>query len=276
MNSAWQFLNTTGGFAPIRSLSWQGGRVHVNDTAHVVPLQPPTAFGATTLDAGDIVDHLRLRRVPAATAVRDSLGFASGALAFRLSIPAQSHRDVWIALPARRAGRATQRTVAEANAALAVITRQWRTRLDSIPIALPPSGAPIVQAMRSSLAHILLNRDGPRIQPGSRSYERSWIRDGALTSAALLRIGGTREVREFIEWYAPFQYDNGKVPCCVDHRGADPVPEHDSHGQLIYLIAEYVRLTADTGVAIEHWPRILARGRVHRHPAPPAPHSRIR
>src|SRR5688572_23052164 len=257
VNSAWQFLNTTGGFSAIRSIVWRGGRVHVNDTAHVVPLQPPAAFGATTLDAGNIVDHLRGGRLPPAPAASDSRGFASGALAFPLTIPAGPHRDVWIALPARRAQALPPRTGAEANASLNVVRRQWQARLDSIPIVLPPSGAPIVRAMRSSLAHILLTRDGPRIQPGSRSYERSWIRDGALTSAALLRIGGTREVREFIEWYAPFQYDNGKVPCCVDHRGADPVPEHDSHGQLIYLIAEYVRLTGDTSIARTNWPRIV-------------------
>jgi F5/8 type C domain-containing protein len=257
VNSAWQFLNTTGGFSPIRSIVWRGGRVHVNDTAQVVPLEAPRAFGATMLDAGDIVDHLRAGRLPAATTARDSLGFASGALAYPLSIAARSHRDVWIALPARRAPASVLRTVAEANASFNVTKRQWQARLDSIPIVLPASGAALIQAMRSSLAHILLNRDGPRIQPGSRSYERSWIRDGALTSAALLRIGGTREVREFIEWYAPFQYPNGKVPCCVDHRGADPVPEHDSHGQLIYLIAEYVRLTGDTAIARENWHRVL-------------------
>jgi hypothetical protein len=257
VNSAWQFLNTTGGFSPIRSIVWRAGRVHINDTAHVVPLQAPSGFGATTLDAGDIVDHLRNGRLPTATTAGDSLGFASGALAFPLTIPARAHRDVWIALPSRRVGASMRRTAAQANASLEAAKRHWRARLDSIPIVLPPSGAPIVRAMRSSLAHILLNRDGPRIQPGSRSYERSWIRDGALTSAALLRVGGTREVREFIEWYAPFQYDNGKVPCCVDHRGADPVPEHDSHGQLIYLIAEYVRLTGDTAIARTNWPRIV-------------------
>ncbi|MDQ4080471.1 MAG: coagulation factor 5/8 type domain-containing protein, partial [Gemmatimonadota bacterium] len=237
---------------------WSAGRARVNDTAHVVPLGRPSAFRATTLDAGDIVDHLRAGRLPTATLARDSLGFASGAFAFPLTIPAGEHRDVWIALPSRRAGTSAPRTVAQATAAVEAMTRHWGARLDAIPISLPASGASIVNAMKSSLAHILLNRDGPKIQPGSRSYERSWIRDGALTSAALLRIGGTREVRQFIDWYVPFQYDNGKVPCCVDHRGADPVPEHDSHGELIFLIAEYVRITGDTAVARVHWRNVVA------------------
>ncbi len=63
-------------------------------------------------------------------------------------------------------------------------------------------------------------------------------------------------MREFIEWYAPFQYPNGKVPCCVDHRGADPVPEHDSHGELIYLIAEYYRYTHDRALLERMWPHV--------------------
>ena len=39
-------------------------------------------------------------------------------------------------------------------------------------------------------------------------------------------------------WYAPYQFASGKVPCCVDARGADPVPENDSQGEFIYAVAE--------------------------------------
>src|SRR5207342_397510 len=92
----------------------------------------------------------------------------------------------------------------------------------------------------------------------SRSYERSWIRDGALTSTALLRLGQADVVREFIEWFAPYQYGDGKVPCCVDWRGSDPVPEHDSHGEFIYLVAEYLRITGDRALAERMWPHVKA------------------
>jgi len=63
-------------------------------------------------------------------------------------------------------------------------------------------------------------------------------------------------VREFIDWYAKFQFDNGKIPCCVDSRGADPVPENDSHGQFIYLVAEYFRHTGDRDVLVRLWPNV--------------------
>jgi hypothetical protein len=110
--------------------------------------------------------------------------------------------------------------------------------------------------MRSNIAWILVNRDGPAIQPGSRAYSRSWIRDGALTSAALLRLGHESVARDFLEWFAPFQFDDGKVPCCVDRRGADPVPENDSHGELLFLAGEYWRFTGDGRTIEKVWPHL--------------------
>ena len=62
----------------------------------------------------------------------------------------------------------------------------------------------------------------------------------------MLKSGITEEVRAFIEWFVEYQYDSGKVPCVVDFRGPDPVPQHDSPGQLIFLIKEYFDYTKDT------------------------------
>jgi hypothetical protein len=106
------------------------------------------------------------------------------------------------------------------------------------------------------LAYILVNRDGQGIQPGSRSYERSWIRDGSLTAAALLRFGLQDEAREFVEWYAPFQFQSGKVPCVVDRRGPDPVPENDSHGQYIMAVMNVYRFSGNQAYLEMHWPRV--------------------
>jgi hypothetical protein len=77
-----------------------------------------------------------------------------------------------------------------------------------------------------------------------------------LTSTALLRLGKTEIVRDFLLWFVGFQYPDGRVPCCIDHRGADPVPEHDSHGELIYLAAEYYRYTGDRETAQRVWPAV--------------------
>ncbi len=122
----------------------------------------------------------------------------------------------------------------------------WKAKLNHIKFNLPQSADRIVNTYKSNLAYILINRDKAGIQPGSRSYERSWIRDGALTSSALLKSGIVDEVKDFIDWYTANQFENGKVPCVVDSRGPDPVPENDSHGEMIYLIREYFNFTKDT------------------------------
>ena len=130
--------------------------------------------------------------------------------------------------------------------------------MNLVTLRVPEAEARIANTVRSALAHILIERDGPALQPGPRSYRRTWIRDGALMSSALLRLGHADEVKEFLRWYAPRQFDSGKVPCCVDARGADPVAENDSHGELIYLAAEVERYTHDRALLEELWPRIAA------------------
>jgi len=137
------------------------------------------------------------------------------------------------------------------------IARDWREKLHRVTIDI--AGAPeIANTIRTSLAYMLIHRDGPALKPGSRSYDRAWIRDGSLMAALLLRLGHEREAKEFAEWFAKYQYENGKVPCCVDSRGADPVPENDSHGELIYIIKEIERLTHDDAFARRMQPHVDA------------------
>ncbi|MGI8549115.1 MAG: discoidin domain-containing protein [Gemmatimonadaceae bacterium] len=265
VNAPWQFLNTTGGFAPVRSLAYDGKVIRVNreqpgrgQTA--IPITRPDAFGAATFDAGGVYASMRKDSVPTAQATADSLGRADGALAYRLDIPANDFRDVIVAVPfgtvAPPAALTNAQAVAFADSALARTRAQWAEQVDRVVVDLPASAGKLARTLRSMQAYILINQDGPAIQPGSRSYERSWIRDGALTSEALLRTGHADRVRAFLEWYAPYQYANGKVPCCVDARGADPVPEHDSDGEFIYLVSEYYKYTRDTSVLVRMWPHV--------------------
>jgi hypothetical protein len=265
VNPSAQFLNGSGGAAIVRDIARAGPMVTVNDSIIVESFTPATAFGAAAFDQGNVVDALRRGRLPAAQAVHDPLGAASAALSYPLTVAPGGKADVWVTArmsPGPLQAFPESFTRAEADAAgerlLAEISRNWETTLNRVAIDLPPSGHRIADAIRSNLAFILINRDGPAIQPGSRSYERSWIRDGSLTSAALLRLGHADDVRAFAEWYARFQYPSGKVPCCVDHRGADPVPENDSHGELIFLIAEYARHTGDRAFLERQWPHVRA------------------
>lgn len=256
VNPPWQFLNVAGGFAPIRSIAWDGRAAQVNGERHrVVPLTPPSAFGASSFENGEIVSRLADGALPREASASDPAGFASAAFAWDLEIPPGGTRDVLVVVPLGASTPSLPHDPArDFEARRSAVASSWRQKLDRVSFRLPAAAEPIASAARANLGWILVNRDGPAIQPGSRAYARSWIRDGALTSAALLRLNHAEEVREFLRWFAPFQFASGAVPCCVDRRGADPVPENDSHGELLFLAGEYFRFTGDRRTLEEVWP----------------------
>lgn len=272
VNPPWQFLNLAGGVARIDSISLQGSSVRVSGNKFVRSLASPSGFGALGFADGNIVDWLRAGRLPPSGTVIDSTGHASAAFSYQLELgPHSSSSPIDIAVPlhggdlnlARLLSTATPpATLFPGQGERAVSSQldrtsaEWRQKLGPTSIVLPPSAARYTQTLRTQLADILINRDGPAIQPGSRSYSRSWIRDGSLTSTALLRLGHDQDVKDFIDWFAGYQYDNGKVPCCVDEHGATPVPENDSHGEFIYAVAEYYRHTGDKAELEKMWPHV--------------------
>jgi hypothetical protein len=140
------------------------------------------------------------------------------------------------------------------------IEARWRDALHRVAIDIP-SAPDIANTLRTSVAYMLIEKKGAALQPGARSYDRAWIRDGALMASLLLRLGHADVAKAFAEWFAKYQYEDGKVPCCVDHRGADPVPENDSHGELIFLIAEIHRYTHDDAFVRRLWPHVDAAAR---------------
>jgi len=246
VNPPWQFLNTPGGFAKTESIRETGGVTRV-DGQQIMAITLRRRFGAATFEEGNIVDFLRRGQVPLRRSVKDTHGFASAALEW--SIAPRSTRNIWIAVPMH-----DRSPIEDPLRALSRTAREWDEKLNRVVIDVPDRR--LSDTIRATLAYILINRDGAAIQPGSRSYERSWIRDGSLTSAALLRLGHAEDVRQFVEWFAAYQFPNGKVPCCVDLRGADPVPEHDSHGELLFIIAEYHRYTRDLAFLRRMWPHV--------------------
>jgi hypothetical protein len=263
VNPPWQFLGQPGGVAEVRSIARVDGAIDIEGRP-LIPVTAPDRFGTAAFDEGDISEYLLRGELPSRSEVTDHFAHASAALAYELTIAPGDSVDVYLAAPfgeglaAPAAGLGAMEAKAGFDAALASTTAAWRDRLGRVALELPGEAARLVDVLQSNVAFVLINRDGPAIQPGSRAYDRSWIRDGALTSTALLRTGHEEVVRDFIEWFAGYQYPNGKIPCCVDARGADPVPEHDSHGEFVYLVAEYFRFTADTALLRVMWPHVTA------------------
>jgi hypothetical protein len=244
----WQSFRNLGGVSRIHDLQWLDAAVRVDGTSWVVPEAPagaaPARFGAVRFDDGFMPAHLAVGALPAASSVNDPFGFASGAICFDLTLPPHGAAESIVSC-AQDAAHVTGEPAFDWGARVAVT--QWSGNGWAMDA---------VQAALTATAHVLVTRRGPALQPGPRRYTRSWIRDGAMMSAALLRMGHLHEVRDFLEWYAPHQRADGFVPCCVDSEGVDWLVEHDSHGELLALIADYLNFSSDVAFVRELWPSV--------------------
>jgi len=256
VNPPQQFLNTPGGAVDVRELAWKDGLLSVNGRAALQTLPAPSQVELRSGDSGLAQGEANDR----STALRDRQALASGALSFALDLAPGASQTVVIELPLAGDAltAATQLDTAKASARFDAVASLWRERLNRVQFTLPSSAKHVNDKVRSALAQILMSRDGPALQPGTRSYQRSWIRDGAMMVEGLLRLGEVQASADFVNWYGEHLFANGKVPCCVDARGADPVAENDSHGQFIHAVALMWQTTGDKALLAKQWPRVLA------------------
>ncbi|HEX9972857.1 MAG TPA: discoidin domain-containing protein [bacterium] len=226
VNPPYQFLNTLGGVARIQSLRKDDREVIVNENKRVIPISSPDGFIALEFDHGDVVEYLSQNRLPDQSEVVDHFGYASGALVYHYQLKPSQELKIYLTIPFHNNYPEELRSIPKDSIdkyvaeKLQAVKSYWTKKLNHIEFKLPPSAEKLINSLRSNLAYILINRDDAGIQPGSRSYERSWIRDGSLTSAALLKMGIEPEVKQFFDWYSRYQFSDGKIPCVVDRRGS--------------------------------------------------------
>ena len=234
VNPYYQFLNTIGGVGKINEIKEIDQKTIGVDNKIIYSQQNHALFTASTFDEGNIVDFIRDNSLTYNKQAFDPAGLANGVVRYNLHINPNDETQILLAIPFHEhSGTFSNNEIKEIETGFNTSANFWKNEINHVKFNLPESANRIVKAYRANLAYILINRDKTGIQPGSRSYDRSWIRDGALTSSALLKSGIVKEVKEFIDWYSLHIFENGKVPCVVDFRGPDPVPENDSHGEYI-------------------------------------------
>ncbi|HEY4958942.1 MAG TPA: hypothetical protein VII31_14110 [Caldimonas sp.] len=256
VNPPTQFLAYPGGASPIETVKWDGHALWVNGALRMRPMQSPSSVRVEPAAAGPVGDWLA-DAPPAgrATTVSDPDSFANAVLRYDMTLRPGEHQVIDVVLPITAQALPARFDVSGEEARVAL---RWHAALDKVGIVGPGEVAGVTRTLRTALGHILVNRNGPALQPGARAYARSWIRDGALTSVALLRLGHEDVARDFLLWFAPFQFRNGKVPCCATARGADPVPENDSDGEFAFASTELWRYTRDEKTARALWPHVAA------------------
>jgi hypothetical protein len=258
VNPPTQFLSTPGGARPIERLEWEAPRLFVNGAAGPRFGEVPSRVTALPGEGG--VTLKALRDAPPLRALSDEQGQASALLQWELRLAPGETREVTWTAPLGDAAGASSDGPAAPDGAQRIAERfdrvaaSWRARLNRVELEVPEASRQVVDTLRTSLAQILMSRDGAALQPGTRSYARTWIRDGAMMVDGLVRMGEVEVAREFVDWFSGKIFLSGKVPCCVDARGADPVPENDSDGEYLHAVAEVWRYSADAAFLARHWP----------------------
>jgi hypothetical protein len=262
VNPPWQTFTIIGGAARVNRISC--GKIMRVNAKTLIPLSTPTAMGAATFDQGHVTEFLKDGAVPPFAIAKDRFGYASAALQYDFDLKPGQTSEFVLTVPFHNIQTETRSLLGSASARRVFdeqkeqMIRFWESKLNSFDIRLPASAGPVVNTIKSNVAYVLINADGPATQPGSRSYERSWIRDGSLTSVAFLQMGIRDEVRRYLDWYAGFQFADGGIPCVVEAvRGPEPTPEHDSHGQFIHAITQYFEFTHDTTWLRAKWQNVL-------------------
>ncbi len=234
--------------------------VLVNGKELLYFLALPEKFGASGYLESDVMNFIEKGEVPPHKIVCDPWGGATGVLEYDFKLAPGEKIDYLFAAPLKEKVDVKDITQERFFENLNKARSFWEEKLNQIQIDIPDKY--LVDVLKSNIAYILINKDGPVIQPGSRHYERSWIRDGAGIGIALLRMGYLKEAREYIDWIANRQLFNGDVPCMINTDGSmwdwgKTLPEYDGQGAFITLISEYYKFTKDKKFLQEKFPNVI-------------------
>jgi hypothetical protein len=246
VNPPWQAFRNLGGRSTVSRIACDPQGMAV-DERRVEWDRFPDHCGTASFEEGGMVSFLASGEFPPKTSVHDPAGLASAAIGW--DVPPGPF-EVTVSIPFFHHAAPLQ------PAALSQAAGHWRDVLSQVEWQVPDLAASAAACFRTAASHILINCDGPAIQPGPRRYTRSWVRDCVIMGAALVKARHPATLRRFLLWYAGFQREDGHVPSVVDRDGVDDLVEHDSHGQFIWGVRESYRCDHDPDFLKSLWPHL--------------------
>lgn len=243
--------------------------VRINEKPAILFPSLPEQMGAASLSDGDVNDYLNRGLFPDQVRAADEEGKVGVGIRYVADLPAHGHYDVVVLYPLHDETLPSGNWEDDPSGAFERIwadgREAWSALLDAVIIDIPESR--LIETMKSNLGYVLINYDPPWFKPGTRNYNHSWIRDGALTGVATLRMGLTEQVRAFIEKFTDFINEDGWVPYIITEDG-QPIGynpnmeggeghEFDSQGQYVHIVRQYYDFTGDRELLRTVYPEVL-------------------
>ena len=261
-----------GGFSPIQRISYDDGVVKVNGRRSIWLLSAPDDFRAYTEDQGPGtgVQTFDTAGEPFAhTRAEDADGFAAGLIRYHFDLRPNESQDFYVVFPLHDREPDMDVTTAPSEVArryeerLRETIEYWQQQVNRVGIRMPEQA--ILDTFKANIAYNLITRDGPALQPGSRSYDKAWMRDGSIAAVAMLQVGQTQVAMDFARWYAGYQRESGEVPPIIDTKAQNPLweedekglVEYDSQGEFVWLIAQCYDYTRDRSFLEEMFPHVI-------------------
>ena len=265
INPPWQH----GGFTPIKKMDWSGedAVLSINDTKAMTLYPSPSfvSFHSQTQDAEaiDITEKLIYQKT-SPDSISSEEGLACAGMRYDHSIQPGQSKTILAVYPntdnsnivvSENPESFFQKEMKNSLASWSKLVGNWEINLPNPKLA---------NLIRSNLAYLCINADGPATQPGSRNYNSSWIRDGSISATTMMRFGLFDQGKDYLNWFTGLIKDDGFVPFLVDTRTGEmewfarPWHEHDSFGQYVFLVRQATELTGDVEIAKQCWPKIKA------------------
>ena len=292
-----------GGLSPITRIAFSNGVVEVNNQYRIIMPETPDRFCVcnenTAPGAGARLGWWARWNPFRPQSAEDPAGLASGVIEYGFDLRPGEVRDWYVLLPLHENAKVGRGVPADPPSAsngsagglpaeggtsgdqgfalptadhasvrriyderLAETIEYWSRQVNRVELRVPDRD--VVDTFKANISYNLVTKDGPALQPGSRSYDKAWIRDGSIAANALLEVGLTQEAHDFIEWVAGYQFDSGEVPPIIDTKAEDPLweekqnglVEFDSQGEFIWIIMQYYRFTGDRAFLEKMFPKV--------------------
>ncbi len=265
INPPWQH----GGFSAIQRMAWtpQENTLSINDVK-AISLYPKPDFVSLhaqtqEADAIDITEQL-VNRKTQSNSISSQEGLACAGMRYDYFLEPGQSKTLLAVYPNTDSSHVDIPANSESlfQTEMKKSISNWSALIDNWQIDLP--NQKLVDLVRSNLAYLCINADGPATQPGSRNYNSSWIRDGAISATAMMRFGLFEQGQNYLNWFTDLIKEDGFVPFLVETNTGEMAwfarswHEHDSFGQYAFLVRQATELADDDAIAEHSWPKVKA------------------